>query len=170
MSQTNVFCGRNRWIRHLVGFAFFALAVFSGSSGAQTWVPATPFEGSGAGTAILRTDGSVLVQELSAPASQGGTATGNWYILDPDENGFYSTGTWHFLAPPPFAYAPLYFASAVLPDGRIMMEGGEFEFSTRAETNQGAILDQNNIFTAVAPPSGWTQIGDAQSVILAGNT
>ena len=166
MSQTNVFCGRNRWIRHLVGFAFFALAVFSGSSGAQTWVPATPFEGSGAGTAILRTDGSVLVQELSAPASQGGTATGNWYILDPDENGFYSTGTWHFLVPPPFAYAPLYFASAVLPDGRIMMEGGEFDFSARAETNQGAILDQNNIFTAVAPPSGWTQIGDAQSVIL----
>ena len=34
-------------------------------------------------------------------------------------------------------------------------------------TTQGAIYDPlNNVWTSVAPPSGWTKIGDAQSIVL----
>jgi len=165
-NETNVSCRRDRVIRRAAGITLLVLAAFSSFAGAQSWIAAPPFEGSGAGTAILRPDGSVLVQELNEPASQGGVATGNWYILDPDENGVYSTGTWHFLAPPSFSYAPLYFASAVLPDGRVLLEGGEYDFSLKDDTTQGAILNQNNIFKSVAPPAGWSKIGDAPSVVL----
>jgi len=37
-------------------------------------------------------------------------------------------GTWLQLASLPPGYSPLYFASAVLPDGRLIVEGGEFNF------------------------------------------
>ena len=153
----------------MTGFPRFVLMTLLGLSSfasAQKWVAAPPFEGSGAGTAIQRTDGSILVQELSGPASQGGTATGNWYLFVPDENGNYSTGSWHFLAPPPFLYAPLYYASAILPDGRLIMEGGEYDFTNKNDINLGATLGINDKFTSVAPPENWGTIGDAPSVVL----
>ncbi|MGC1449129.1 MAG: hypothetical protein WA830_03745, partial [Candidatus Sulfotelmatobacter sp.] len=72
-------------------------------------------------------------------------------------------------------YAPLYFGSAVLPDGRVMMAGGEYNATggnCHAEwTNLGAIYDpKTNKWTAVKHPPGWANIGDAQSVVLADGT
>ena len=46
------------------------------------------------------------------------------------------------------------------------MEGGEYDFSSNDETTQGAIMGFNNKFNSVAPPAGWSTIGDAPSVIL----
>jgi hypothetical protein len=71
-------------IGRLIGFA---LLVCVSIAHAQLWQPAPTFPGQGAGTAILRTDGIVMVQELTEPASQGGQATGNWYELIPDSYG-----------------------------------------------------------------------------------
>src|ERR1700686_2255951 len=91
---------------------------------AQHWIAAPTFPGSGAGTAILRTDGAVMVEEVTGPASTGGNATGNWYLLDPDDKGSYATGVWGLLTPTTgLGYAPMYFGSAVLPDSRIVIEG-----------------------------------------------
>jgi hypothetical protein len=55
----------------------------------------------------------------------------------------------------------------VLPDGRVIREGGEYNFLVPAWTNQVAIYDPTtNTWTSVTPPSGWSTIGDAQSVVL----
>jgi hypothetical protein len=99
-----------------------------------------------------------------------GTFTGNWYRLTPDNFGSYVNGTWSQLASLPAGYSPLYFASAVLPDGRVIVEGGEFNYGTNPpeSTTLGAIYDPiSNTWTSVPPPPGWCCIGDAQSVVLA---
>ena len=71
------------------------------------------------------------------------------------------------------ATARLYHASAVLPDGRVIIEGGEYNFLQAVWTNLGAIYDPvTNTWTSVAPPTflGFgpfpRTIGDAQGVVL----
>jgi hypothetical protein len=111
------------------------------------------------GTALLLTDGTVMVQDA------GGT---DWWKLTPDAHGSYTNGTWTQLASPPDGYSPLYFSSAVLPDGRVIVEGGEYQAYNPAWSTQGAIYDPRlDQWTSVAPPAGWQTIGDAQNVVLA---
>ncbi|MGA9720942.1 MAG: choice-of-anchor D domain-containing protein [Candidatus Binatus sp.] len=134
---------------------------------------------------FLLTDGTVLAQDGNL------TAVG-WWKLTPDNTGSYINGTWSQVASPgpcpngfPGAsadtvYSPLYYASAVLPDGRFVLIGGEYNYnydyllhdgSGEVETDQGAIYDPvANIWTCLAPPSGWKEIGDAQSVVLPDGT
>jgi hypothetical protein len=79
-------------------------------------------------------------------------------------------GTWSQIASLPSNYAPLYFASAILPDGRVIIEGGEYNFGNEVWTNLGAIYDPvANTWTPVAHPKGseWVRIGDAPSTVLA---
>jgi hypothetical protein len=124
----------------------------------RTWQPLTNPPSFAAGLALQLTDGSVMVQDVGSP---------NWWRLTPDASGSYVDGTWSQLPSLPDGYSPLYFASAVLPDGRVIVEGGEYQNFTPAWTTQGAIFDPvANTWTAVAPPAGWTTIGDAQSVVL----
>ena len=69
----------------------------------------------------------------------------DWWKLTPDEFGSYVNGTWTQLASLPDGYSPLYHASAVLPDGRVIIEGGEYIFSNGVFhpvwSDQGAIYD-----------------------------
>ena len=51
--------------------------------------------------------------------------------LTRDINGNYVNGTWSALADGP--NAPLYFASAVLRDGRVFVAGGEYNNGVTAE-------------------------------------
>ena len=146
-----------------------------------TWAPTPPFPGSGAGSALLLTDGRVLVHsEQSNPS--------DWYTLTPDAYGNYDTkkATWTKVKsmttlPTGYCYAPLAFASAVLPDAdaRVIVEGGEFNVPpppcapviNPAYTNKGAIYDPVlDTWSEVDPPATWTTIGDAQSVVLPGET
>ncbi len=129
------------------------------------WTPVTaraPFT-NGGGTELLMTDGTVMVQDACASA---------WYALTPDQNGNYVNGTWVKKASLPSGYGPLYFASAVLPDGKLIINGGEYNFcNSPVETNKGAIYDPiADTWTAVAAPSGWGQIGDAQSIVFDNGT
>ena len=115
---------------------------------------------------LLQSDGTVLVHD--EPAS-GGTAA--WYKLTPNSRGSYADGTWSQIASMPSDYDPLYFASAVLPDGRMIVEGGEYLGGTPAWTDKGAIYDPvTNRWRTVAPPGGWTNIGDAESDVLSNGT
>lgn len=127
-----------------------------------TWQPLlnpAPFS---AGVSLLLTDGTLMVQDFG---------TSNWWRLTPDQTGSYRNGTWSQRAAMPAGYAPLYFASAVLPDGRVIVEGGEYINFTAVWSNLGAIYDPvADSWTAVAPPAGWTSIGDAQSVVLPSGT
>jgi hypothetical protein len=118
------------------------------------------------GAMLLLTDGTVMVQD-QGPTNVG---SGNWWRLAPDLTGSYLNGTWSQLAAMPTGYAPLYFASAVLPDGRVIVEGGEYNGGALVWTNQGAIYNPlTNTWTSVAPPSGsqWSRIGDAPGTVLA---
>lgn len=130
---------------------------------AQSWSPLNnPAPFSQAGNALLLTDGTVIVQQYSSAS---------WFRLTPDNTGSYLNGTWSQIADLPPGYAPLYYASAVLPDGRVIVEGGEYNSLNQIWTNLGAIYDpKTNTWTSVAPPSGWQNIGDAQSVILSNGT
>ncbi len=115
---------------------------------------------------LLASDGTVLVH--SEPPS-GGTSA--WYRLTPTSKGSYIGGTWSKIASMPSGYDPLYFASAILPDGRMIVEGGEYLGGTPAWTNKGAVYNPvTNKWRSVAPPGGWSNIGDAQSDVLANGT
>ena len=93
----------------MLGIALVAVAAV-GVASAQSWTPVqnVPIP---AGAIALLTDGRVMVHEEQSNA-------GTWYILTPDINGHYETGTWTHIASMPSGYAPLFFGSAVLPDGR----------------------------------------------------
>jgi hypothetical protein len=156
-----------------------AFANISGASkNASPWTPLTnqpTFLVDGASVPILLTDGSVLVQDAGFP---------DWWKLTPDESGSYVNGTWTQIASLPATYSPLYHSSAVLPDGRLIIEGGEYLLSLDQTqlvptwTPQGSIYDPiADTWTPVAPPPFFTgfppfaqTIGDAQSVILANGT
>jgi hypothetical protein len=77
-------------------------------------------------TMLLLTDGSVMCHEVETP---------NWLKLVPDANGDYVNGTWQAMTPLPAnaplsqkgpVDEPLYYASAVLKDGRVFVAGGEY--------------------------------------------
>ena len=114
---------------------------------------------SGAQLTFQLTDGTVLAQSFS---------DSNWYILTPDNTGSYVNGTWKKVASLPSGYSPDAFASQVLADGRVLIEGGEYSNGGNFTlTNQGAIYDPvANTWTMVNPPAKWQNIGDSPSTVL----
>lgn len=93
------------------------LAAFPASSfAAGTWAPLTNFAPNFTGTMLLLSDGTVMV--LSAADTQ------TWFKLTPDIHGSYLNGTWTTLAP--MSISRLYFASEVLPSGKVWVLGGEY--------------------------------------------
>jgi hypothetical protein len=134
----------------------------------------------GAAFPMLLTDGSVIVRNLN---SQQVHANSRVLKLTPDQNGSYLNGSWSEIASMP--YIPTGNAQAVLADGRVIIEGGEYtgvnlDFTL---TNQGAIYDPvANSWTSVQPPPFFVDlypprarfapnpIGDAASVVLADGT
>lgn len=137
---------------------------FLGPAGSQNpWTPLSNQPNFRPGSMLLMTDGSVLVHEDDK---------GAWWKLTPSSSGSYVEGTWSKVAPMPQGYTPEYFASAILPDGRMVIEGGEYNGGAKgAWTTLGAIYDPlSNTWASVAPPAGWTTIGDAQSEVLPNGT
>ena len=97
---------------------------------------------------LLLTDGGVLIQN-AGPFGEDAKV----FKLTPDIHGSYVNGTWTQLASKPFiSYAA---AQAVLADGRVLIEGGEYsnyEYDFLL-TNQGAIYDPvANTWKSVPPP------------------
>jgi Kelch motif protein len=113
-------------------------------------------------TALVLTDGTVMMHEYNSTA---------WWRLTPDITGSYINGTWSALGSMPSGYEPLYFASAVMIDGQVLVEGGEYNNLSQDETNKGAIYNPTtNTWTNVVPPSGWSTIGDSPAVVLPDGT
>lgn len=135
---------------------------------AQLWSNLTNIPPGGpynVGNPLLMTDGTVIVHRTASP---------EWYKLTPDKSGSYVNGNWSQIASMPPNYGPMYFASAVLPDGRVVAEGGEYNLGQQVFTSMGAIYDPTSgpkgAWTAMSPPAGWNQIGDGQSAILSNGT
>ena len=153
-----------------------AAARSRGGPPTSSWTPLTnqPTLFNGASSPLLLTDGTVVVQD---------TGFRDWWRLTPDQTGSYVNGTWSEIASLPVGYSPLYHSSAVLPDGRLIIEGGEYLLSddqtmfVPSWSAKGAIYDPSaDSWTAVDPPpffnggSPTPTIGDAQSVVLANGT
>ena len=126
---------------------------------AQTLVSLNQSEPGGTLIALQLTDGTVMAQ--SGDQS-------DWYKLTPDNTGSYANGTWTKEASLPSGYSPYAFASAVLADGRLIIEGGEYNpGETFSLTNLGAIYDPlANTWTRVKPPKHFNHIGDSSSLVL----
>ena len=167
----------------MCGLSVLFLASLAGSESARaqwTAIPSSP----NASTCLLLTDGTVMCQ--------AGEQTKSWQRLTPDQNGKYATGNWSALqdlpqpSPVPPGYGPLYYASAVLPDGRVFVIGGEYNNGylgcstsippvTNCPTTLGYVFDPTaNGGTGqwagpITVPSGYGG-SDNQSIILKDGT
>lgn len=97
---------------------------------AGTWQPFAHQPNFNASTMLLLTDGRVMCQD---------DGTANWHALTPDAKGSYVNGTWSNVAP--MHHTRLYYASAVLKDGRVFVSGGEYSDGAQSETTTGEIYD-----------------------------
>jgi len=148
----------------------------SAPSGIGTWTPITHAAPVPLGNPIMLTDGTIIAINESGQNQTGANCVGTWYRFTPDlTSGFnaYLNGTWAKMnQQPQGGYAPRFFGSAVLPDGRAIIEGGEYNGNGTScvsnDTTLGAIYDPvANTWTAVTPPIGWTKIGDGGATMLA---
>ena len=105
------------------------------------------------------TDGTVMAQ---------GNSESHWWRLTPDNKGSYVNGTWTQAATLPAGYVPLYFAGAVLADGRLVIAGGEYLNGSFSFTNLSAIYDPlADKWTDITPDRKLLPyIGDSPSSVL----
>ena len=182
---------RIQWTKILSKLVLFFVILVgcAGVSQAQWTGMTNPFPSGFAQHCLLLTDGTVMCHEAG---------TNRWHRLKPDINGSYRNGSWDVpgftvanmpngtdTTTPgggcaPCVYAPLFFASAVLPDGRVVVIGGEYNTNGQTWTNIGFLYDPvtNTWSSQLTVPATFTGtngagsegIGDAQSVILPNGT
>ena len=157
-----------------LGVALLVLVGWSATAQAQ-WTALTNAPGVFLDTCLLLTDGTVMCHQYNS---------NSWRLLVPDINGSYANGTWSSLpnmpdgtdttagCTPSCPYRPLYFASAVLADGRVVVIGGEYNNLVATWTNIGFLYDPfaNSWSAQLTEAFGRGNVGDAQSVILADGT
>ena len=123
---------------------------------AGTWSTLTNPPPADVATTFLLTDGTVLAQ---------GFSTNHWYRLTPDASGSYANGTWTTMADS--VHAPLYYASGLLRDGRLIVVGGEYDAGLMVWLVNAEIYNPvANTWTTLPNPPGWTLIGDAPGCVL----
>jgi len=182
---------RIQWTKILSKLVLFhvILVGWAGVNQAQWTGLTNPFPSGFAQHCLLLTDGTVMCHE---------SGTNRWHRLKPDINGSYQNGSWDvpgFTVAnmpngtdtttlgggcAPCVYAPLFFASAVLPDGRVVVIGGEYNTNGQTWTNIGFLYDPvtNTWSSQLTVPATFTGtnglgtegIGDAQSIILPNGT
>jgi hypothetical protein len=147
---------------------------------------ANPFPSGFTEHCMQLTDGTVMCHEYG---------TNRWHRLKPDINGSYQNGSWDV---PGFTvanmpngndptigcvncpYTPLFFASAVLADGRVVVIGGEYNGGGPVWTNIGFLYNPvaNTWSAQLTVPAtfigtggaGTGGIGDAQCIVLQNGT
>ncbi|MBV8107578.1 MAG: hypothetical protein JO223_23740, partial [Hyphomicrobiales bacterium] len=149
---------------------FLATALLAGTSlaalaGSVTAVTNVPSDGVIYG--FLLTDGSLLFQ---------GGMLQDFYRFKPDSKGSYVNGNLFPTAALPPNYIPYATSGGVLPDGRVLLIGGEYKLLSNNTltfefTNQMAIYDPNaETWTMIAPPfntaGDWDFIGDSPWTLL----
>jgi hypothetical protein len=134
------------------------------AAGTATVTPLNVTPADGVVYGFLLTDGTLLFQ--------GGLLI-DFYRFKPDKNGSYVNGTLLPAAALPPNYIPNATSGGVLPDGRVLLIGGEYTLLSNNSltftlTNKMAIYDPKaDSWTMVAPPHGWEFIGDSPWTLLA---
>src|ERR1035438_2252715 len=128
---------RKLTLRSACHVALAGLLVLSapGSGIAASWATVTALpRSSSVGTMLLLTDGTVMMENGGGPG---------WLRLTPDANGNYATGSWTTNPIADMSKARLYFASQILPNGKVWVLGGEYSGpgTPRTDTPTSEIYD-----------------------------
>ena len=141
-----------------------------------TWTALTNAPPSFLDTCVLLTNGDVMCHQYNS---------NTWHRLSPDAFGSYKNGIWDnpAIAPMPngndpsfgcvnCTYAPLYFASAVLTDGRVVVIGGEYNNGPGVDTDIGFIYDPatDSWSSQLSDVFGGGNVGDASGKVLQDGT
>ena len=124
--------------------------VLSASTSLGSWTALTnaPSPNNGIGTMLLLTDGTVMAdvgQDSDGP---------QWYRLAPDTSGNYSDGNWTELANS--NVGRLFFGSAVLPSGKVLVTGGEDTNNSGGDSNTAELGDHAIRSDAGQPCRRWS--------------
>lgn len=138
-------------------YAVALLLGWSTPSHAAKWTPLSNLSPSSSGTMMLLTDGTVMVQ---------GNPFNTWVRLTPSTKGSYADGTWSPLAS--MSIQRLYFASHILPNGKVWVLGGEYSGTPLQQniTNTGEVYDPaSNTWSPIASHPE-ANFGDDPSMLL----
>ena len=136
---------------------------------AGSWALLTHQPPASVDTMLLLTDGTVVAHQSNSP---------NWYRLTPTSTGSYDAGTWSSIAPMPPnpaiaavnngpTYGPLFFGSAVLKDGTMLVIGGEYNVGKSCDLAAATLYDPvANSWTNLTTPSGWGNVGDVPLCVM----
>ena len=106
---------------------------------AATWTAVATLPANGqVDTMLLLTDGTVMMENYAGPG---------WLRLIPDANGNYATGSWSSTAP--MGRARLFFASQILPNGKLWVLGGEYT-GVSTDTIQRTDTPTSEIYDPIA--------------------
>ena len=139
---------------------------------AGTWVTNTNAPGL-VGVALVLSDASILAQR--------GPGYSNWFRLSPDSQGHYANGSWTANSGLNMANIRQFFASDVLPNGKVLVVGGEYGApgsGQKAElydpgANQWTPLNvpAGLVTTNLFAPNGYNGgFADAPSIVLSDGT
>ncbi len=161
-----------------------ALTLLAGASSraAAQWTNLPGFPSGNTFHCNLLTDGTVMCHQYDS---------NHWHRLVPDQNGSYTSGTWDpnttqypnipdmpngtdstVACTPTCTYAPRFFSSVVMNDGRVVVIGGEYNSGAQTWTNIGFVYDPvtNKWSSQIAEAFGTGNVGDAQTVVLTDGT
>jgi hypothetical protein len=143
--------GKGAMFRHIPAAVCILASAFLYSADpalAASWTPlANPVLSGSPGTMFQLTDGSIMVGSVDALSQQ---PTRNWMRLTPDIHGSYVNGIWTANPIAPMNRPRLFFASQILPDGRVWVLGGEY----------------SGVHGGVNPPGDWTGTGEIYDPVL----
>jgi hypothetical protein len=149
---------RKRMLGLYFTLSVVALLAWSVSGQAATWNRLTFLSPDFAGTMILLTDGTVMVQGYS-PGN-------NWMRLTPNSTGSYINGTWSNLAS--MSIPRLYYGSNMLTSGKVWLLGGEYSgFGLPPNfTNTGEMYDPLTDTWSPIASHPEPQFGDDPTMLL----
>jgi hypothetical protein len=136
--------GFNKTIKFCRALLPLVFATWPTSIDAASWTKLANPAPNSAGVMLQLPDGTVMIQSGSLA---------NWMHLKPDASGSYINGTWAAdIAPGPTRR--LYFASQMLPNGKVWILGGEYSGPALLAnwSNTGEVYDTaTNTWTRIAP-------------------
>ncbi|HMF02982.1 MAG TPA: hypothetical protein VKK06_24045, partial [Terriglobia bacterium] len=149
---------RKRMLGLYITLSVVALLAWSVSGQAATWNRLTFLSPDSAGTMILLTDGTVMVQ--------GHNPGNNWMRLTPNSTGSYINGAWSNLAS--MSIPRLYYGSNMLTSGKVWLLGGEYSgFGLPANfTNTGEMYDPLTDTWSPIASHPEPQFGDDPTMLL----
>jgi hypothetical protein len=109
--------------------------------------------GQGIDLALQLPNGDLMVHGSGTTTSEEDEPSADWYEITPDDTGSYVNGTWTTLAS--MNAARMDFSTDVLPNGQVLVVGGEFASDGKVTINNvKQYSDSVELFTPAYAPGG----------------